>query len=314
MSTISRQLPRSVESVWQAIRVAKQKKDSIPPADNLLREATSNTLDSVFDSMGTMRHNRLLAKEAYTANTPLKNEAIAKLKMFISHFIQHLNDAIARGEIDRSKRVLYNLDENDATVPVMSRAQDVVDWGDNVVQGEADRVAAGGTALSQPSAAQIATLLADAKDKLVVQSKYYTEYNSAQEELQTLLAEVAKFVRQMWAEIESAFAADPDAGSRRAQAEPWGVVYVSVGDKKITVTVRVEDSVTHEPVEGAICEFDKAGFELITNALGQATTTEDYVGPDTLSVEHVDYITQTKAVVFSSDQNLDILIHLVKVE
>jgi hypothetical protein len=280
----------------------------------VFRPATTLELEDAFTNFGAARHARLVAKESYVANTPVKNAATYKLRLYISQFIQHLNDAIIRGDIEKSKRVLYNLDENDGAVPPMGKEQDIVDWAGNIIQGEADRILGGGTALVQPSAADISTLLTDAQAKLAVQSNFYTIYNAAQENLQTLVADADKFIRKAWAEIESAFADDLDAGSRRTKAEQWGVVYITVGAKKANIIVEVLDSETNEPLADATAEFAAAGFEIVTGADGKAKGFDDYVGADNLTVTHLDYTTQVIPVELVEGEDFKIQVKLVKVE
>ena len=313
MSTTSRQLPRSVESIWKAIEMAKNKMDNTPAANNVFRGVTVVKLNDAFTDFGFKRQARMDAKVAYNGNTPVKNAAIAKLRMFNSHFIQALNNAIDRGEITPNSRGHYNIDENDGAVPNMVKEQDVMTWASNIINGEAARVALGGTPLSQPSAAEISALRGDAQMKLNTQSTRYEAYNRAQEELKTLMGAADVLVREMWAEIESAFAGDPDAGSRRTKAEQWGVVYVTIGPKKNKVQVTVLDSVTNEPIQDANVEFALAGFEMTTGANGVVVGFEDYVGEDTLTVSHLDYVTQVIPVTLLEDEGFSITVLLVRV-
>lgn len=313
MSTTSRQLPRSVESIWKAISMAKNKNDNTLPADTVFRAATVLKLDNAFTEFGQARQARIAAKFAYTTNTPVKNAAVNKLRTYCSLFIQHLNDGIPQGFITPQNRIQYNIDENDGAVPNMVKEQDVIMWANNIINGEAARVALGGTPLSQPSAAEISALRGDAQLKLNTQSTLYEAYNSAQEELKTLMGFADVLVREMWAEIESAFAGDPDAGSRRTKAEQWGVVYVTIGPKKNKVQVTVLDSVTNEPIQDAIVEFALAGLELTTASNGVAVGFEDYVGEDTLTVSHLDYVTQLIPVTLLEDEGLSITVLLVAV-
>jgi len=313
MGTTSRQLPRSVESIWKAISMAKNKKDSMLPGNLVFRPATALKVDEAFIVFGAARQARLAAKFAYTTNTPVKNAAVNKLRSYCSLFIQHLNDGIVQEITTPQDRVLYNIDENDGAVPNMVKEQSVMTWALNIKNGEAARVALGGTPLTQPSAAEIEVLRLDALAKLNTQSQRYEAYNAAQEELKALVADADVLVREMWAEIESAFAGDPDAGSRRSKAEQWGVVYVTIGPKKNKVQVTVLDSVTNEPIENANIDFALAGLELTTASNGVAEGFEDYVGEDTLTVSHLDYVMQVIPVTLLEDEGFSITVLLVAV-
>lgn len=313
MSNIVRQLPRSLDSRYEVLQDAIAKRNSVPPAQNVLRTETSARLDVIFGNISAARTARLHTKQAYVANTPSKNALIKKLRMFVSHFIQNLNHAIERQEITAAARVFYNLDENDTAVPGLTKETDVTTWARSIVDGEASRVAAGGTALVQPSAAQIELLLTETQTSLALQSNLYEAYNAAQEHLANHYEEIDNFIKKLWAEIESAFAEDPDAGSRREKCEQWGITYRSQGNP-VTVNIEVLDSVTNEPLEGAIATFAQASFEVSTAANGNAQIQTTYIGTDTLTVQHLDYTTKTQAVTFTEGNNLNLTIKLVRVE
>lgn len=313
MSIITRRLPQSPQSRHQALRRAKQRKDAVGPADTTLRAATGTELDTFNPIYVAAHHTRQIAKQAYHAHTPVKNAAIDKLRMFNSHFIQHLNQAIERGELTIADRIFYTLDETDDKVPSMGTEQDVIDWAQNIITGEADRITAGGTALTQPSAAQIQTLLTDANGKLTTQANNYTAYNNAQEAFDLLHPTADTLIRSIWNEVESSVDKDPDAGSRREKAALWGVVYVTVGEKKVNIEIEVLDTDTNAPIENATIEFENASIELTTNANGKATASDDYNGEDTLTVQHLNYVTQTMAVTLVNNQNFKLTVKLTRV-
>lgn len=312
MSSITRQLPRSLDSRYEVLGAARTKRDSLPPANSVLRAQTSTDLDDFFIHLQTARAQRLAAKQVYVANTQSKNVLVKKLRMFTSHFIQNLNHAIEREEITADARVFYNLDENDATVPAMLKEQEVITWAQNVVTGEANRIAAGGTALTQPSAAQIGTMLTATSAALAQQSLLYEAYNAIQEQLASHYTELDNFIKKLWAEIESAFADDPDAGSRRVKAEQWGIVYRTQGNP-VAVNIEVLDATTNEPLQDAEIAFQQAGFEVSTAENGNAQIHTTYVGTDTVTIEHLDYTTQTQAITLKEGENINLVIKLVKI-
>lgn len=312
MSTISRLLPRSLDSRFETLQSAITKRDNTPPAGNILRTQTSTDLDTIFALLSSRRAARLLAKQEYVANTPLKDALVKKLRMFTSHFIQNLNHAIEREEIAASARVFYNLDENDASVPSLKKESDVTFWAQNIITGEASRIAAGGTALAQPSAAQIQTLLTDTQDALAQQSTLYEAYNTVQEQLTNHYTVVDNFIKKLWAEIESAFADDPDAGSRRTKCEQWGIIYRTQGEP-VTINIEVLDADTNLPIADAEVTLVQAGFDVNTAQNGNAQINTTYTGADTLTVQHLDYITYTNSINIKENEDQNLTIKLSKI-
>lgn len=78
-------------------------------------------------------------------------EATRNARMYLSHFIQVLNLAVERGEIKRSRKSLYGLDEKSSTVPRLISDDDIYVWGQKIIDGERKRIAEGGIALAWPS-------------------------------------------------------------------------------------------------------------------------------------------------------------------
>lgn len=82
-------------------------------------------------------------------------EALAELRMFVSHFFQSLNNAIARKMIMAADRILFGVDANDSTVPKLTTEAEVLSLADWIKRGEAKRSELGGVAVAFPSAAEV---------------------------------------------------------------------------------------------------------------------------------------------------------------
>ena len=94
------------------------------------------------------------------------------------------------------------------------------------MDGEAKRIAAGGKAISLPSAAQIETRLDAVNDLAATQSKAIRALDEAMDEVIELRPAVDRLVRDLWDEIEFAFRQEAPPALRR-KARLWGVHYVS---------------------------------------------------------------------------------------
>jgi len=229
---LARKLPRTIEEYYLALHLCKEKKDYIGIGQTVLRPATAQDLDTLFELFKAARNERLTAKTKSLSATKEVRKAVERLSMFNSHFLQHLDDAIMREVATVADKISYNIDANATALPVQRKQQQVVTVANDIVKGEAARVLRGGIALLQPSAAEISDLLQDLQMKLVAKGKFQSEYNDRQEALQKLIKDTDKLVRKMWAEVESTCAGDPEAGSRRRKAEQWSVVYAEIKRKR----------------------------------------------------------------------------------
>lgn len=302
MSTyITRRLPNSTESRYAALFNADNA-NTLAGANTLLRTATITEMGNALTNFGAARLARQTAKIALNANTPLKNTAIRALRVKVSKFIQHLNDMIDDGSsgFQPSDRGYYYIEESDAAVPDLSAEGDVLAWGLKVKDGETARIAAGGTALTQPALADVTAAYNAAKAAYNTQLTLAQTYNAKQEDVTALNLSTDGTIKKIWAEVESASADDPDAGSRRAKAEAWGVVYVTVQEKEVTVKAQAFDIDTQQPIGGVEITSPAADLELYTDDDGQVTAKSNYIGPDVMTAEHPEYDTLVKNVTYAA--------------
>ena len=85
-----------------------------------------------------------------TANKQYRHR-VRNARMYISHFIQVLNLAVIRGEIKRSQKELYKLDPKSDSLPDLTSEEGLMEWGQNIIDGENQRTAAGGFAIYNPT-------------------------------------------------------------------------------------------------------------------------------------------------------------------
>ena len=82
---------------------------------------------------------------------------VRNARMYISHFIQVLNLAAIRGEIKKGQKELYKLDPNNHTLPDLSTEENLITWGQNIIEGEQART------LRKADHHQLRALLRDGK-------------------------------------------------------------------------------------------------------------------------------------------------------
>ena len=62
-----------------------------------------------------------------------------------------MNLAVIRGEIKRSQKELYKLDPKSDSLPDLTSEEGLMEWGQNIIDGENQRTAAGGFAIYNPT-------------------------------------------------------------------------------------------------------------------------------------------------------------------
>ena len=101
---------------------------------------------------------------------------------------------------------------------------DIVLWGKNIIDGERERVRAGGVPMSNPTVDEVA---AEYNNFLLVredQSKKKDAHDKAQEALDALRPEADELIKDIWDEIDYKYRKESPS-SRRRKAREYGVKY-----------------------------------------------------------------------------------------
>lgn len=171
--------------------------------------------------------NSKAAREKQVENSQKISELTKKARLYISHFIQVLNFTIARGELKPQARTYYGLDENDSKVPSLLTEQELITWGEKVINGEQDRINnRGGNPIYSPAIALVRVNYENFKQGYEFQKRL--QANSAR-----FSAEVAQFrdeadalIVNIWNDVENYFAGVKDEEEKRYMCEEYGLVYV----------------------------------------------------------------------------------------
>jgi hypothetical protein len=156
----------------------------------------------------------------------------ARLTLFVSHFHQVLDLGVTRGTFKPGARSYYGRDIAATTIPDLSSYDAVAEAAEAVVTGEARRMQVEGdnneyVAMQLPSADEVDAVrqqfltLRRQSDQALVQT------DREREELQALYPEAQALAVDLCDTVEFFYRKDPDAASRRAKCERWGVVYVA---------------------------------------------------------------------------------------
>ncbi len=237
----TRRLPRSVNDYLDASRAAKSKADAIGDVSQLAFSALTlerlNEFLPIFENEVNERKEALVKQ---TTATSEKKQAFDKAGMYASQFFQVFNFGVVRDIFPGTDRPYYGLDVNDGNTPVIKTDSELLLWGQNLIDGEAARVAAEGIAMSMPSAAEFEIEFNKFKDLQIAQSQLKDQYDKEQEDVAALLEEANLLVRDIWDEVEFHFRHD-DATSKRRKCREYGVVYINEKNEVIVDPV--------EPVE-----------------------------------------------------------------
>ena len=220
-----RRLPNTDVARLKALNQAFAKGKEFPPFKLAFSQATFNKVQSFLTGFdATVR----LYKNTY-ASTIVKSRdypnSYKKAKLYISHFIQVMNMAIARGELHGNIRSFYGIDEHDNKVPDMNTEAEVIKWGEQVIAGEMERLKKGMTPIANPTIAVVRVryeqFMEAYRSKKISQKSNMRILN----DVSTMRIQADEIIVNIWNEVEAHFSDLPD-DMMREKAKEYGVAYV----------------------------------------------------------------------------------------
>ena len=148
-----------------------------------------------------------------------------RAKLYISHFIQVVNLAIARGELKPEIRKYYGLDENKKNVPPLNTESDLIFWGEKVIQGEAQRLLTGANPVTNPTVAVVRVRYEDFIRTYHNQKSLQDIFTKACAKVASLRKEADELILEAWNQIENHFSS-LEPSEMRQNAMIYGVAYV----------------------------------------------------------------------------------------
>lgn len=149
-------------------------------------------------------------------------EIIPHLRDFIASF----NKAIKRGEYSKSTRSYYGLPLNSANMPIIKSRQQMIDWSNNLIDGEALNVREGGTPMSHPSIDTIIRLYTSIDENIKLLRKALYEYDKINNELILAQPSVDILIYKCINDTDTYFC-HLEPSVLRKHCRRWGVKYMS---------------------------------------------------------------------------------------
>jgi hypothetical protein len=281
MATVSRKLPQSNLSREIAIRQAHNKMTLVNPADMPLLANTQTRLTAMNTDYANALNAVALAQANLSTNTPQKDEAIARVRTFVSHFIQVFNLGVAREKYPAAHRAFYMLDVNSNALPDLNAENSVLLWSNRLEEGDANRIAAGGLPMANPEISEVAAERLATLTLFNAQSTLADALDTAQEALELLNEEADKLIKRVWDEVETFYGEEPTE-SMRENARQWGVVYITKGPDAVLTGLVKNPAGT--PLAGQTVTLVQSGATATTNAEGRYEISTKTVGSVMLRV------------------------------
>ena len=229
-----RRLPKTDQARLRALQRAVQQSGNAAYNDQAITYRTITEAQRFlmqFENQVAQYHANFDSK--VTANKQYRHR-VRNARMYISHFIQVLNLAVIRGEIKRSQKELYKLDPKSDSLPDLSSEEGLMDWGQNIIDGENQRTAAGGFAIYNPTINKVKVHYEMFKEDYTNHQLHKRTHNRVFEDTETLRKQADEIILDMWDQIE-AFYKDELPYAKLQKCQAYGMIYYyRTGEAKLT--------------------------------------------------------------------------------
>jgi hypothetical protein len=219
-----RRLPNTDLARLRALRIAFEKGKELPPFELAFTQAT---FQKVLSNMHIFEKVVQESRQAFNKQVEKSKDyghLLKKVKLYLSHFIQVTNMAIARGDLSPADRDYFGFGNDQSRVPSFGSEGEVIEWGEKLIQGETLRIKKGRTPITNPTMAVVKVRYEDFMEAYRFQKILQKTLQRCQEKLVEQRHIVDSIIVSIWNEVEDHYKDLPDE-TRRNYAKIYGVVY-----------------------------------------------------------------------------------------
>ncbi len=231
-----RRLPNTDNARHKALLKAYQKGKETPPFKLAFSQSTYQKVVSFLPGF----EKKILFQKSALSHQIERNKDYhllqKKAKLYISHFVQVVNMAIQRGEISSTILDYYNLNGYSKKLPPLNTEEEIITWGEKLIDGETQRVRKGMSPITNPTIAVVKVRYEKFLEAYRNHKNLQLSNNRSLKELADLRPVADDIIVQIWNEVEESFKDLPD-DLRREKAMEYGLVYVyrknELGDQNL---------------------------------------------------------------------------------
>ena len=219
-----RRLPNTDSSRLKSLRTAFERGKDIPPKEKPYSQSSLQNINVVLPKFDRFIKHQKEAYKSQTAKSSEYNYLYKKARNYVSHFIQVLNLAIIRGDLKKEARDFFNLEMDEKKLPVFKTEQDLIKWGDIILEGEQNRIGNGGNPMTNPTIGIVKVHYEKFIDAYRFQKTLQENYVRETKQVAAFRPEVDRVILQLWNEIEASYALNDEIVKRNICRE-FGLIY-----------------------------------------------------------------------------------------
>lgn len=219
-----RRLPNTDVARLRALRIAYEKGKEMHPFNLPFTQATLQKVQEYLHLFESAVQESRQAFNIQVTKSKEYGKLLKKLKLYMSHFIQVINMAIARGDLNASDRDYFGFGSVQGKVPLFNTENEVIEWGEKIIQGETLRLKKGLNPVTNPTMAVLKVRYENYLDAYNFQKILQKNLQRSQKKLIELRAIIDGIIASVWNEVEEHFS-DLSDEMKRNNAKIYGVVY-----------------------------------------------------------------------------------------
>ncbi len=145
-------------------------------------------------------------------------------RMYISHFIQVLNLAVIRGEIKRTQKELYKLNPENDTLPDLSTEESLLQWGQNIIEGEKQRTNLGGFPIYNPTINKVQVHYDIFKEQYTNHQLHKKAHSRVYGDTENMRKQIDILLLDIWNQVE-AYYRNELPYARLCKCQAYGLIY-----------------------------------------------------------------------------------------
>lgn len=220
-----RRLPNTDSARLKSLKSAYEKGKDLPPFKLAFSPNSFRKIQSILPGFENAIFEHRNSLNIQADKNKEYQRRLKKARLYISHFIQVVNMAISRGDLVADTRNYFDLEEGEKKVPSLNNEEEVILWGQRLIDGEQKRQMKGLSPITNPTIA----VLKVHYDKFIECHNYQKSLKKRSQRAQDLLnvkrTEVDGVIQQVWNEVEHSYTDLPEE-MKREKASGYGLVYV----------------------------------------------------------------------------------------
>ncbi len=220
-----RRLPNTDAARIRAMKEALYKGKEFPPFKLAYSAGAYVRLQAFLPSFENIHQLQRQSMNNQVNSNKNYQEVVKKAKTYVSHFLRVMNLAIQRGDLRKDTPDFFGLTNGNSSLPTLSSEKDVITWGKCIIEGEANRLRAGRTPVTNPTIAVVKVHFEKFMDAWQYQKTLYKRTGDYSSQIAVLRREADGLIVNIWNEVEATFSGLSEV-QKRFESEKYGLVYV----------------------------------------------------------------------------------------